>query len=30
MKRDFDVMGRHMNAKPRNHKAYYGKKELKK
>ena len=30
MKRDFDVMGRRLNAKPRNHKAYYGKKELKK
>ena len=30
MKRDYDVMGRHVKAKPRNYKAYYGKKELKK
>ena len=30
MRRDFDVMGRHVNAKPRNYKAYYGKKQLKK
>ena len=30
MTRDYDVMGRHVNVKPRNYKAYYGKKTLKK